>query len=111
MIYVLAEHNRGFDGNMTHIDGYSKAKTERGALQDLARTVAKYSPAEAEGITDMIKYNEVTQIPASRWDAENKIDAYIIEWERVGCASKSNAKDESVTTEANWYLHIAFVQQ
>lgn len=112
MTFVQVERNRGFSKQMIHIDGYSKAKTEKGALKDLARTIRQYNETEADCILDMIKFNEVSQSLPSQEDTKNRLDAYILEWEEVECASRY--VDEELTeieyADASWYLHIAFVQ-
>lgn len=45
-----------FDHDATYgIDGYSKAKTLKGALKDLAKQVRKYSNTEADALEESIE--------------------------------------------------------
>jgi hypothetical protein len=53
MIYTGVETRQT---GYTHIDGYSKAKTVKGALKDLAREVAKVNTNEAETILNKLYY-------------------------------------------------------
>lgn len=86
-------------GNRIIIDGYSNKKTEKGALEDLAKAVEKYSEAEAKGIRDSIKFGEMEQF---------KDDNYGIEWEPVSHAVKPGKDGEDEYKDAKWYLHTYF---
>lgn len=88
------------------IDGYSNKKTERGLLGDLAKAVAKYDVGEANVLLDMIKFNEIVQIPPVRGAS------YLLEWEEVPSAIRTSPdnEDENEYKPANWYLHIRFAR-
>lgn len=86
------------------IDGYSNKKTEKGMLGDLAKAVEKYSKVEADNLRDLVKYNEMNQIPPGG-------GLYILEWEEVPGATRfiESAEGERYETkDAKWYTHIRF---
>ena len=104
--------------NYVDIDGYSNRKSEKALLNELAKAVEKYDKAEADNLRSAVKFNEITQYPASA-DSD-----YILEWEKVPGASRNvdadgvdvllserdDAFDNSTTEEApaNYYVHIRF---
>jgi len=116
LIFAIAK----ITSNYIVIDGYSNKSTIKGALRDLSKAVRKYNTDEADGILDMIKFNEIEQIPATLGGD------YIIEWEPVSSAARhidsdgidvslSNRDDtyENFDTEyadAKWYLMTRIVR-
>lgn len=89
------------------IDGYSNKKTVKGALEDLAKALDKYSKLEADSLRGAISANELEQIHAVR-DAGGA--QYILEYEEVPGASQWNdAKDEMEYKPAKWYVHTRIV--
>lgn len=102
MTFVQIEKRNG----MINLDGYSRNKTLKGALKDLAREVAKVDEGEADAITNNL--NETVQMVAE--GMLNEAGCYYIEAEEVGCASQySEEKDEIEYAEGSWYLYIRFV--
>jgi len=111
MTFVQIEKRNG----MINLDGYSRNKTLKGALKDLAREVAKIDEGEAHAITDNL--DETVQMVAEGMD--NYPGCYVIEAEEVGCASRykyldgdeNNYSEENVEiehAEGHWYLYIRF---
>ena len=88
--------------NTMTIDGYSKAKTVKGAIADLSREVAKYNTNEAEGMTQCI--DETIAILG------NKDSDYWVECEEVPCATKYINDEENEYKEANYYIAICYVK-
>lgn len=112
MTFVQIEKRNG----MINLDGYSRNKTLKGALKDLAREVAKLDEGEANAITNNL--DETVQMVAEGMD--NYPGCYVIEAEEVGCASRykyldgdeNNYSEENVEiehAEGHWYLYIRFV--
>ena len=101
MTFVQIEKRNG----MINLDGYSRNKTLKGALKDLAREVAKLDEGEANAITNNL--NETVQMVAEGMPSE--AGCYYIEAEEVHCASRySEKKDEMEYAEGHWYLYIRF---
>jgi hypothetical protein len=90
--------------NTITIDGYSKAKTLKGAIKDLAKEVAKYSTNEAEGLTAYI--DDTIKILNQR----NKECAYWVDCEEVPCATRYINDEEVEYKESNYYIGICFVK-
>jgi len=90
--------------NTITIDGYSKAKTLKGAIKDLAKEVAKYSVNEANNITDAVE--DTINILNQRY-AECE---YWIDCEEVPCATKYTENGEAEYKESNYYIAICFVK-
>lgn len=86
------------------IDGYSKAKTLKGAIKDLAKEVSKYNTSEANNITDSI--DETINILNQRSaDCE-----YWIDCEEVSCATKYTEDGKEEYKESSYYMAICFVK-
>lgn len=101
MTFVQIEKRNG----MINLDGYSRNKTLKGALKDLAREVAKIDEGEASAITNNL--NESVEAVAA--GMMNVPGAYYIEAEEVHCASRySEENDEIEYAEGHWYLYIRF---
>lgn len=101
MTFVQIEKRNG----MINLDGYSRNKTLKGALKDLAREVGKLDEGEANAITNNL--NETVQMVAEGMPSE--AGCYYIEAEEVHCASRySEKKDEMEYAEGHWYLYIRF---
>lgn len=101
MTFVQIEKRNG----MINLDGYSRNKTLKGALKDLAREVARIDEGEASAITNNL--NETVQMVAE--GMPNEAGCYYIEVEEVHCAScYSEEKDEIEYAEGNWYIYIRF---
>lgn len=105
MTFVQIETRNG----MVNLDGYSRNKTLKGALKDLAREVAKIDEGEARAITGNL--DEVVQMVSDGMD--NYPGCYIIEAEEVGCATlRKDTEDgsdfEMEYAEGHWYLYIRF---
>lgn len=111
MTFVQVETRNG----MINLDGYSRNKTLKGALKDLAREVAKFDEGEASAITNNI--DETVQMVSDGMD--NYPGCYVIEAEEVGCASRykflngdendySEENIEMQYAEGHWYLYIRF---
>ena len=95
MTFVQIEKRNG----MINLDGYSRNKTLKGALKDLAREVAKIDEGEASAITNNL--NESVEAVAA--GMMNVPGAYYIEAEEVHCASRySEKKDEMEYAEGHW---------
>lgn len=90
--------------NTITIDGYSKAKTVKGAIKDLAKEVAKYSTDEANNLIDGIE--ETINILNQRSEGCE----YWIDCEDVPCACKYNEEGEPEYKEASQYIAICFVK-
>lgn len=86
------------------IDGYSNKKTEKGMLGDLARAMDDFDKGEADAIRNMIKFNEIEQVPGERGAT------YILEWEEVTSAYNWKNEDEYDIKPANYYVHVRFVK-
>ena len=99
MIFAQYSKNKTY----THIDGYSKAKTIKGALNDLMREVAKYNKSEAELLVNSVKYNEV------EWKTSEYKQEYFVECQVVPCATKYISDNQIEYKEANFYLHIMYI--
>jgi hypothetical protein len=86
----------------THIDGYSKAKTIKGAIKDLAKEIEKVNTIEANTIIDNIE-DTISILNITN-------EGYFIECELVSCASRFINEEQSEVEykEANYYLHICF---
>lgn len=68
-----------FDQKTTFgIDGYSSAKTAKGAIKDLAKQVIKFSQAEANNLIENI--NDIIPILNQR----NGNDEYFVDCEYIG---------------------------
>lgn len=112
MKFVKIERRNG----MINLDGYSRNKTIKGALKDLAREVAKIDDGEARNISDYIDDTAKMVLDG----IANEPGAYYIEAEKVSCASRINFLDgdennfssdniEMESAEGSWYLYIRFV--
>ena len=101
MTFVQIEKRNG----MINLDGYSRNKTLKGALKDLAREVAKIDEGEGNTITENI--DEYVGMIAD--GMINEPGCYYIEAEEVHCASRYSEKnDELEYAEGNCYLYIRF---
>lgn len=101
MTFVQIEKRNG----MINLDGYSRNKTLKGALKDLAREVAKIDEGEGNTITENI--DEYVGMIAD--GMINEPGCYYIEAEEVHCASRYSEKnDEMEYAEGHWYLYIRF---
>lgn len=106
MTFVQIEKRNG----MVNLDGYSRNKTLKGALQDLAREVAKIDNDEADAIL-----SNLDETAAMALDMMNIPGEYYIEAMDVPCASRYKylSDDENdfeiEYAEGNWYLFIRFV--
>ncbi len=111
MTFVDIETRNG----MINLDGYSRNKTLKGALKDLAREVAKIDEGEGKCISDYI--NETAEMVAA--GMANEPGAYYIEAEEVPCASRykflngdeNDYSEENIEiqyAEGHWYLYIRF---
>ena len=101
MTFVQIEKRNG----MINLDGYSRNKTLKGALKDLAREVAKIDEGEGNIITENI--DEYVGMIAD--GMINEPGCYYIEAEEVHCASRYSEKnDEMEYAEGHWYLYIRF---
>lgn len=100
MTFVNVEKRSG----MINLDGYSRNKTLKGALKDLAREIAKINKDEAEGIL-----NNLDEMAAMAAGMLNMPGEWYIEAEAVHGASRySEKKDEIEYANGNWYLYIRF---
>lgn len=94
---------------MVYMDGYSKAKTLKGALKDLAREVAKIDAGEGRNISEYI--DETAQMVID--GMPNEPGYWYIEAEEVSCATRLKNPDsddpEMEYADGNWYLYIRFV--
>ena len=101
---TFAEMRRNNNG-MIIIDGYSKAKTIKGALKDFAREIAKYDKGEADNITNYL--DDTIMILNDNYEPTS----YSIQCEEVPCATTLNEKtDEMKYAEGNFYLCIRFAE-
>ena len=101
MTFVQIEKRNGMIG----LDGYSRNKTLKGALKDLAREVAKIDKTEADGILNNI--DEMAGMATAMMNIPNE---WYIEAQEVHCASRRSEKnDEMEYAEGHWYLYIRFV--
>ena len=111
MTFVQVETRNG----MIHLDGYSRNKTLKGALKDLAREVAKIDEGEGRCISNYI--DETAQMVAE--GMPNEAGCYFIEAQEVPCASRykflngdkddfSEGNIEMEYAEGHWYLYIRF---
>ena len=89
------------------IDGYSNKKTEAGALSDLAKALDKYDKNEADGLRDVIKWNDIQQYSARR---EEPAAQYILEWEEVPGATRTKDDGELEYKNARYYLHTRILK-
>ena len=87
MTFTQVEKRNG----MVNIDGYSRNKTLKGALRDLAREVAKIDKIEAEAIL-----NNLDETAEMASDMANIPDAYYIEAQEVPCASRRSEKTDEI---------------
>lgn len=100
MIFVQTETRNG----MINLDGYSRNKTLKGALKDLAREVAKIDEGEGNTIT-----NNIDEMAGMATDMMNIPNEWYIEAQEVHCATRySEKKDEMEYAEGHWYLYIRF---
>lgn len=101
MTFVQIEKRNG----MINLDGYSRNKTLKGALKDLAREVAKIDEGEGNAITDNIDEYMGMVVDGML----NEVGCFYIEAEEVHCASRySERNDEMEYAEGHWYLYIRF---
>ena len=85
------------------IDGYSKAKTIRGAISDIGRYIKRHI-SEREG-NAILEYKEQAVISSSKSEG-----GYFLELEEVGCASKLNDKTGVIEySDSNWYICCCIV--
>lgn len=83
--------------NTITIDGYSDAKTVKGALSDFGRYVKNHiSETEGQAIID---YREECLISAS-----SSCGGYFLEIEEIACAANCNEQDEIEYKDANFYI-------
>lgn len=112
MNFVTVEKRNG----TVNIDGYSRRKTLKAALKDLASTVAKYDKGEADAITNYL--DDIVGMVQN--GMTNEAGCYYIEAQEVSCASRykfldgdeDNFDEDNVEmeyAEGNWYLYIRFV--
>ena len=101
MTFVQIEKRNG----MINLDGYSRNKTLKGALNDLAREVAKIDEGEGDAIT-----NNIDEYMGMVIDGMlNEVGCFYIEAEEVGCASRYSEKNDEIEyAEGHWYLYIRF---
>ena len=85
------------------IDGYSNAKTVKGAIKDLAKEVSKYSILESNGLIDNME-ETINTLNIKYDDCD-----YVVECESVSCATTYIDDETNEYKEANFYLHISFV--
>lgn len=90
--------------NIITIDGYSKAKTVKGAIKDLAKEIAKHSTDEANNLIENIE--DTISVLNQRFEGCE----YWIDCEEVSCAVKYNEEGEAEYKEANHYMAICFVK-
>ena len=87
---------------LTILDGYSNAKTLKGALKDLSREVAKITESESHFTDFMEDTIAMLNIPHG--------NEWFIEYEEVACASQFNDNTEEMEYKnGNFYLCIGFV--
>ena len=114
MTFVQFETRNG----MVHLDGYSRNKTLKGALKDLAREVAIIDAGEARAIADYID-ETVTMVAAGMTNEPGPITSRL---KKSPCASRykflNGDKDdfsedniEIQCAKGNWYLYICFALQ
>lgn len=105
MTFVQTEKRNG----MIHLDGYSRNKTLKGALSDLAREVAKIDEGEGRNISEYI--DETAQMVID--GMANEPGYWYIEAEEVHCATRlknpESTEPEMEYAEGHWYLYIRFV--
>ena len=100
---ILTQGTVRISDNYIDIDGYSKKKSEKALLNELAKVVEKYDKAEADNLKNAVKFNEITQYPASA-DSD-----YILEWEEeTNDAGHFDENGNYVVDPANYYVHIRF---
>ena len=86
------------------IDGYSDAKTIKGAISDIGRYIAKHID-EWEG--NIIRESKEEALLSAK-DSEG---GYFLEVEEVGCASRYNEKTEKMEyKDANFYVVCRIVR-
>lgn len=113
MNFVAIEKRNG----MVNIDGYSRRKTLKAALKDLASVVAKYNKGEADAITNYL--DETVEMVQN--GMVNEAGYYYIEAREVACASRykfldgdeDNFDEDNVEmeyAEGSWYLYIRFAE-
>ena len=85
------------------LDGYSKAKTLKGAVADLKREVAKFDKGES----DFIEYDDNIR---KCLGTHGNGDEWFMEIEAVDIASRyiDSESDELEYADANFYCHINF---
>lgn len=99
MVFVESHTN---NNGLTILDGYSKAKTVKGALKDLSREVAKINELESHFTDYLDETITMLNIP-------HDVDNWFIDCEEVGCASKINEQTDNIEyAEGNFYLCIGF---
>lgn len=88
----------------THItiDGYSNAKTIKGALKDLAREMAKHNKKDADSFVEYLDYTIETLNDFSNPD-------YVVCLEE--CETATKIKDDEIVEyrDCNYYVSICFV--
>lgn len=98
MVFVDAVKRK----KMVTVDGYSKAKTVKGAIADMGRYIAKHFN-ETEG-NFLRKYKEDALLPAKCSDG-----GYYLEVEEVPCASRWHEDTEEMEyKDANYYVVCRF---
>lgn len=114
MNFVTVERRNG----TVNLDGYSRRKTLKAALKDLAREVAKYDKGEADAITDYLD----DTVEMVQQGMTNEAGCYYIEAQEVPCASRykfldgneDNFDEDNVEmeyAEGNWYLYIRWIEK
>ena len=78
--------------NTITVDGYSSAKTMKGAIADLGRYIKKHID-KGEG-ESLIEYKEESLVPAERSEG-----GYFLEVEDVAVATKINEKQAKLNTK------------
>lgn len=91
--------------NTITIDGYSNAKTIKGAIADMGRHIKKnISESEGNGI---LENKEESLLPASQWDYKNGLDSYFFTIEEVPCAASLNEETDSMEyADGNFYMVV-----
>lgn len=110
LIFGKAAIVNNSEGGYIDIDGYLYARNENDLLLKLAKAVDLYNKGEADGLRDLVKFNETSQIHADKNAGPNQ---FILEWEDVPGASRWNEeKDEMEYSDkrANYYVHMRMVK-
>lgn len=79
------------------VDGYSSAKTMKGAIADFGRYIKKHF-SEGEG-ENLIEYKEECLLSAN-----NSYGGYFLEVEEVPCASNWNEEKEEMEYKDGYYF-------